>query len=95
MSDKTKIAWKRFALKLARKIMWRVDEWLHAQELKLRQVVEPITAPVLMPDVVIATPPTPANEIVWSDEVEEKPRKPRAKRQRGIPASAFDLRFSQ
>lgn len=94
MSDKTKLAWKKFALKLARKIMWRLDEWLHAQEIKLREVVEPITRPVLREDTAVEfVEPADDVEIVAAPTPRE--RKPRAKRRRGIPASAFDLRFSQ
>jgi hypothetical protein len=40
MTDKQKRAWKRFAVKVARNILWRVDEWLHAKELNLREELD-------------------------------------------------------
>lgn len=90
MSAETKLAWKKFALKLARKILWRLDEWLHAQELKLRVVVEPITAPALVSDLKVEV----AAPAELNPGRERKPANSRAKRRRGVTASAFDLRFS-
>lgn len=93
VSDKTKLALKRFALRIARRILWHLDEWVHTQELKLRDEPVPIARPVLVEYAKLA-------DVDVDDSPEEiestpAPKKPRARRRRGIPAAAFDLRFSQ
>lgn len=87
MSDETKLAIWKFTLKIFRKLLWHADEWLHAQELALRNEL-PATHPV--PDVAVIAA-DPVDEIPEPEFVARSPR-PRRKRQR-VTANAFDLRY--
>jgi hypothetical protein len=44
MKPQTKLALKRWAVRQIRKLLWRADEWIHSQEVKLRLEAEQAVA---------------------------------------------------
>jgi hypothetical protein len=119
MKPETKLKLRKWALMGLRSIVWSVDEWLHAQELRLREDLEQLGS---ARGVVTSLPPKPRPQFGSGDGaasvkragelrtpaptnfgewVERSSRRGTAivsvkhHRRRGMPARAFDLRFSQ
>jgi hypothetical protein len=44
MKPQTKLALKRWTVRQIRKLLWRADEWIHSQEVKLRLEAEQVAA---------------------------------------------------
>jgi hypothetical protein len=117
MKPETKLKLRKWALMTLKAIVWSVDEWLHAQELRLRKDLEQLGS---ARGVVTSLPPKPrpqfgsgdgaasvkrAGELrapapikfdEWLQEAQERgiEARPKNQRRRGMPARAFDLRFS-
>jgi len=116
MKPETKLKLRKWALMTLRSIVWSVDEWLHAQELRLREDLEQLSS---LPSVNIPRKPrlqfgsgdgaasvkragelrasAPIKFDEWLQEAQERgiEARPKNHRRRGMPARAFDLRFSQ
>ena len=125
MKPETKLKLRKWALMALRSIVWTVDEWLHAQELRLREDLEQLGS---ARGVVTSLPPKPRPQFGSGDGAASVKRagelrapapkiiplgfeewearrsgflqvhdgcKTRGKSRRGMPARAFDLKFSQ
>lgn len=117
MKPETKLKLRKWALMAMRSVVWTVDEWLHTQELRLREDLEQLGS---ARGVVTSLPPKPRPQFGSGDGAasvkragelrapapasysEWEARKSgiaviskKSARRRGMPARAFDLKFSQ
>jgi hypothetical protein len=106
MKPETKLALRRRLLMMLRAIVWHADEWLHRQELQLREECAAARAPVTptrdrgdMVEVfgVGRVPPQRRIETFQQWEARRSGVAPVAKksRRRGLSAAEFDLRFAR
>jgi hypothetical protein len=90
MKPETKIVLRRFALRWLRKLVDLADDRLHTAEVRFREEMQ--VSPVR------ENGDTAEAEKIETEAVIRPPRqldgRPRKKRQRGMSASAFDIRFS-
>lgn len=113
MKPATKLALRRRVLMTLRAILWHADEWLHRQELALREDLERVAearAEIHSPK----AGSTPAarsktetfqqwearrSGVIITDGCKARgkttPLKGLIRRQRGVPAAEFDLRFAR
>lgn len=103
MKRKTKLWLKKRALMLLSAIVWRVDEWIHKQQLALREELSgavPV-APMSARHSDVGSTPTPRSKRESFQQWEARRSgiavmsKKEAHRQRAISASEFDLRFAR
>jgi hypothetical protein len=107
MKPETKLRLRKWALMALRSIVWHVDEWLHAQEVKYR---DEISLPVRVAPAGPARPqgatvscayPFPEDELMRHRIRGRIPRDRQPKRnsqtprRRGMTAAEFDLRFAR
>ena len=101
MKTETKLWIRKRLLMLLRAIVWRADEWLHRQELALREELER-AAPGRVAKPIAEAGSTPAArskkvETFAQWEARRSGVAPIAKpsRRRGLSAREFDLRFAR
>jgi|ERR1051326_1606319 hypothetical protein len=110
MKTETKLRLRKWALMTLRAIVWRVDEWLHAQEVKYRKDLHVPGGRVTPLQTAIARKrPTATDETARekppvrgeSFEAWEARRSgiavvsKKSVRRRGMPVREFDLRFAR
>lgn len=110
MKTETKLALRRFAIRMLRKLVWRADEWIHRQEMALREeghdlsVCVPVEPPRTTGEKGPAVPhfdPFPQDEFVQRRirgrhaRGSEPQRAGEKKTRRRITAAEFDLRFAR
>lgn len=109
MTPATKLAIRRWAIRTLRKLIWRADEWIHAQEMKLREVshdlsvsvpVEPARAAGKEGQAVPHFDPFPQNEFLRGGirgrhARRGEPQRGTQKKTRRVTAAEFDLRFAR
>jgi hypothetical protein len=103
MKPETKLALRRRLLMILRAIMWHADEWLHRQELVLREELAAASPRrvAVREGTLVATPKCahgpsqPETFLQW--EARRSGVAPIAKksRQRGLSAGECDLRFAR
>lgn len=107
MKPETKLKLRKWAISTLRAIVWHVDEWIYDQEVKLREEIsgrDQVSGKVAsisektdqsqdMPHRAPARPGTETFE-QWELRRNVAPISKKAARRRGMPARAFDLRFS-
>ena len=100
MNPKTKLWLRRRLLMTLRAIVWHADEWLHRQELQLREELER-AAPgrVAIPIAKVGSTPTARSKVETFQQWEARRSgvAPMAKksRRRGLSAAEFDLRCAR
>ena len=107
MKRETKLWLRKWALMRLSAIVWRLDDWVHAQQEKLR---EELSVPIRMEKAGPARPqgptvscpfPFPADELVRrgirgrAARLREPQRASKTQRRRGTTAAEFDLRFAR
>jgi hypothetical protein len=101
MKPETKLALRRRLLMILRAILWHADEWLHRQELALREELErvaPARAEKIHSPNAGSTPAARSKvETFLEWEARRSGVAPVAKksRRRGLSAREFDLRFAR
>lgn len=107
MKSKTKLWLRKRTLMALRSLLWHADEWLHRQEVKLRDelsVCVPLESarPAGPQRPTVSCPyPFPADELVLCGIRRRIPRRgqpqriAKGKSNRGLTAAEFDLRFAR
>jgi hypothetical protein len=108
MKAETKLRLRKWALMTLRAIVWHVDEWLHRQEVRLRDELAGLSVHLSMESPRPARPqgatvscpyPFPSDELLRHRirgriPLERQPQRSTEKKIRRVTAATFDLRFS-
>jgi hypothetical protein len=109
MKADTKLAIRKWAIRTLRKLVWRADEWIHRQEMALREVthdlsvsvpVEPARTAGQEGQAVPYFDPFPQDEFLRGGIRGRHARRGESKRpakapRRRMTAAEFDLRFAR
>jgi hypothetical protein len=108
MKAETKLALRRWTVRTLRKLFWRADEWIHSQEMALREETHDLSIPLPLEsagpagEAGQAVPhfdPFPQDELLLHrvrgrHACGSQPQRPAQKKARRVTAADFDLRFS-
>lgn len=109
MKAETKLAIRRWTIRTLRKLIWRADEWIHRQEMALREESHDLSVSISLEsagasgkagEAVPHFDPFPQDELL-RDRVRGRyarsgePQRRAQKKTRRITAAAFDLRFAR
>jgi hypothetical protein len=109
MKPETKIALRRWTIRTLRKLLWHADEWVHRQEMTLREESHDLSIPIPLEPAGAAGkegPALPAFDPFPQDEFlrdrirrpharRGEPQRPAQKKTRRVSAAEFDLRFAR